>query len=198
MTEEHFAWGAVMTLPRAEAVAEQSVTEAGYVTWLPQYQRRRVLRGVRIENGRRVRSRSDSFILEPAPLFLGYLFVQIPHGDGGYAIDKAHGVSRLLRNASTEEAWGKPKIIRARFIVQLQEWVGKELVERDDGRIVCKAEPFKIRDDIKRGDRVRTPTGIVGELLSLDDRGRADLLSEMLGGVTLRGVDAASLERVCA
>ncbi len=195
-TENHWSWGAATTLPRAETLAAQSVADAGYQVWLPQYNRRRVLRGARIENGRKIRSRHDSISFEMAPLFRGYLFVQVPHNDGGYLIDKAHGVSKLLRAPNTEMAWGKVKIIRARFILHLQEWVNKGLYEDEHGRIV---ETYTPRSDLDIGDRVRTPVGIVGTLRSLDQRGRADLLADMLGAPRMiYDVDADTLELISA
>lgn len=198
-SDDHYAWGAAMVLPRAESIAYQSVTSAGYTAWLPQYKRRRVLRGARIENGRKIRSRVDSICFEMAPLFRGYLFVQVPYGDGGYNIDKAHGVSRLLRTPSTEMEWGKVKIIRARFILQLQEWVDTDLVENERGEIVSKTHDRTVRDDLSIGDRVATPSGIVGTLSKLDERGRAWLLAELLGAQRLiRDVDAETLELISA
>ncbi len=194
--ETSYFWGAATTLPRAEVIAAESVAVAGYQVWLPQYRRRRVLKGARIENGRKIRSRSDSISFEMVPLFRGYLFVQVPHGDGGYLIEKSHGVSRLLRTPNTEEAWGKVKIIRARFILQLQEWVAKGLYEDEHGRIV---ETYTPRSDLEIGDTVRTPVGIVGTLRSLDERGRADLMAEMLGASRpIYDVDADTLEKISA
>lgn len=199
MAEDHYAWGAVMTLPRAELVAKHAIAEAGYVAWLPQYKRRRVLKGARIEQGRKIRSRYDTVSMELTPLFRGYLFVQIPHGDEGGRIDRAHGVSRLLRNANTEESWGRPKIVRARFILQIQEWADRDLIENERGEIVPSSQVVSIRDDLVIGSAVATPSGIVGTLLKLDDRGRADLLTQMLGAPrVISNVDSDTLELISA
>jgi hypothetical protein len=78
--------------------------------------------------------------------------------------------------------------MRARVVLQLREAV--------------EAGTFdEIPDTATLGlainDRVRTPTGIVGTLVALDERGRADLMAELMGADRLvRGVDAASLELV--
>jgi hypothetical protein len=198
-TEDHYAWGAVMTLPRAEVIAEQAINEAGYVAWLPQYHRRRVLKGARIEFGRKIRSRHDTVSLEPTPLFRGYLFVQIPHGDYADVIDKSHGVLKLLRNPSTKYVWPKPKLIRARFIIQLQEWVATDLIEDERGKIVSKSQRQTVRGDLRIGDRVATPSGVIGTLSKLDEAGRAELLTEMLGAPrVIRNVNAETLELISA
>lgn len=195
-TENHWSWGAATTLPRAETIAAQSVADAGYQVWLPQYNRRRVLRGARIEGGRKIRSRFDTISFETVPLFRGYLFMQVPQDDGGDLIDRARGVGRLLRTPSTQFEWGKPRVIRARFILQLQEWVAKGLYENERGEIV---ETYTARSDLDIGDTVRTPVGIVGTLRSLDERGRADLLADMLGAPRMiYDVDADTLELISA
>lgn len=195
-TENSYFWGAATTLPRAETMAAQSLTDAGYQVWLPQYNRRRVLRGARIEGGRKIRSRSDTVTFEMVPLFRGYVFMQVPHEDGGDLIDRSRGVARLLRSPSTELEWGKPKVIRARFILQLREWTDKGLYENECGEIV---ETYIPRSDLDIGDTVRTPVGIIGTLRSLDERGRADLLADMLGAPRMiYDVDADTLELITA
>lgn len=181
------AWAAVETNPQCEDIAEQSIRALGYSPWLPTYEK--LLRGHRIDNGRRIRSRTDS--TEPRPLFRGYLFVPIPSGDAGYSIDTAHGVKRLLRHPHTEEGWGKPKLIRARIIIQLQEVVNVGIWENSEGKL-CFGRP---KLHIAAGDTVRTPIGIVGVVLALDEQGRADLAVEMFGRASVsRNVDAHTLE----
>lgn len=192
-------WAAVETNPQCEDIAEKSIRALGYSPWLPTYEK--LLRGHRIEQGgRRVRSRQDS--TEPRPLFRGYLFVPIPDDNGGYSIDTAHGVKRLLRHPHTEEGWGKPKLIRARIIIQLQEAVELGIWENSDG-LLCYGKPklgVKARRVVngiveEEGDMVRTPTGFVGQLVSLDEEGRYELLAEVLGAKRkVRGDDAHTLE----
>jgi len=181
------AWAAVETNPQCEDIAERSIRALGYSPWLPKFEKR--LRGHRIEEGRRVRSRKDT--TEPRPLFRGYLFVPVPHGDVGYSIDTAHGVKRLIRHPHTEEGWGKPKLIRARVIIQLQEAVEVGIWEDKDGKL-CFGKP---KLHVAEGDTVRTPTGFVGLLVSLDEQGRYELLTEVLGASRkVRGDDAHALE----
>jgi hypothetical protein len=75
---------------------------------------------------------------------------------------------------------------------QLREAVDAGLWEDENGSLrTGDAEP------LSPGSTVRTPTGIVAVVLSLDDKGRADLLAEMLGSSrVIRGVDARRLEFV--
>ena len=70
---------------------------------------------------------------------------------------------------------------------QLLETVDAGLWEDEQGRL--RPEP------IPPGAVVRTPSGIVAVVLSLDEHGRATLLAEMLGQPRLiRGVRADTLE----
>lgn len=184
-------WSAVETIPQCEDIAEQAIRALGYEPWCPRYEK--LLRGHRIENGRRIRSRGNS--TELRPLFRGYLFVPVPHEDAGYAIDTAHGVKRLIRHPHTEEGWGSPKRIRARVIIQLQEAVELGIYENQEGTL-CYGKP---KSHVSEGDTVRTPAGIVGVVLALDERGRVDLLVDMMGRTSVsRNVEAATLERICA
>lgn len=181
------SWSVVETNPQCEDIAEQAIRALGYEPWLPKYEK--LLRGHRIENGRRIRSRGNG--TELRPLFRGYLFVPVPHEDAGYSIDTAHGVKRLIRHPHSEQGWGKPKRIRARVIIQLQQAVDLGIYENQEGAL-CYG---KQRLHIAEGDLVRTPTGIVGLLVTLDEQGRYELLADMLGAKrTVRGVDAHALE----
>jgi len=184
-------WTAVETNPQCEDIAEQAIRALGYDPWLPKYEK--LLRGQRIENGRRIRSRNDS--TEMRPLFRSYLFVPVPYEDAGYSIDTAQGVKRLIRHPHTEEGWGKPKRIRARVIIQLQQAVDIGIWENHEGEL-CYGKP---KLHVAEGDTVRTPTGIVGVVLTLDERGRVDLLVELMGRTSIsRNVEAATLELLSA
>lgn len=188
MTDPHnCGWAAVIAKPQAERIAEAAIAEAGFIAWLPLYRKR--LKGTRIEDGRRIRSRQDG--VEQRPLFPGYLFAQVPHDDPdetSYAIDLARGVLRMMRHPSTGNRWGKPKIIRARVIELIREAV--EAGEFDE---VGADTPITVM----AGDTVRTPSGIVGTIRDLDDKGRAELAYDLFGRAGIsRGVDARTLERV--
>jgi len=183
-------WSAVETHPQCEELAALALLALGYEPWLPRYQK--LLKGRRVENGRRIHSRQDG-LSEPRPLFPRYLFLPLPTEDAGYAVDKANGVRRLIRHPHTEEGWGKPKRIRARIIIQLQEAVERGVWENHDGKL-CFGSP---KLHVAEGDTVRTPGGIVGVILSLDAQGRYELLTEMLGGQRrVRGIEAYALELV--
>lgn len=179
------SWGVVETRPSAEAIAERSLQHLGYRPLVVRYIK--LLRGVRIaSDGRRIRSRKDE--IQPRPFIPGYLFLPIIQGDDATLVDGANGVRRLFRHRDADGYLGKPKIIRARIVQQIIE----AAAARDE-------TPKKVRDDIKPGDRVRIPGGIEAVLLSLDEKGRATYMAELLGGHVPGTIDdARELEMVAA
>ena len=186
---EPAAWCVAATKPLAEHIAATAIDARGYECWVPTYQKR--FRGHRFEHGRRIRSRTDTF--GPRPLFLGYCFVLVPIGDVARDIDRTRGVTKLIRHPPEDElTWGKPKRIRDRVMQQIRDAVEAGLWEDENGTLrTGEAKP------ISPGSTVRTPTGIVAVVLSLDDKGRAELLADMLGSSrVIRGVDARRLEFV--
>jgi hypothetical protein len=188
-TDNEAAWCVAATKPLTEHIAAAALSAIGYECWVPVYRKR--FRGNRFENGRRIRSRNDTF--GPRPLFLAYCFVQVPFGGIARDIDRTRGVLKLIRHAPPDEfTFGQPKRIRNRVMQQLREAVDAGLWEDENGSLrTGDAEP------LSPGSTVRTPTGIVAVVLSLDDKGRADLLAEMLGSSrVIRGVDARRLEFV--
>ena len=121
------------------------------------------------------------------PLIQSHLFVLIPHGDMAWSIEEARGVRHLFRYLETDA----PKRVRWTEMRRLQAAVAAG--QFDTGF------PFKARDGDIPGDLVQTPHGFVGELLTLDERGRAELLTEIMGEKRIvRGVDAHTLQRVIA
>lgn len=188
MTGDVSGWTVVMSDPGSEEKAAGNIAALGYEPLLFRY--RKLLRGIRLIGDRRVRTRQAGTVVE-RPLIRGYLFVEVPFGDKAPAIDGAEGVKRFFRHPprGLEELYGPPKYVRAREIEGIRQAVRSgiynEIEER--GR----------RMDLREGDQVRTPAGIAGRLLGLDDKGRAELLTEMLGGPrVIRDVDARTLELV--
>lgn len=185
MLAQESGWCAVITRPQHEEVAEKAMIDAGYDVWLPRYKKR--LRGVKMVDGRRVRSKSDGFI--ERPLIRGYVFLLLAYGDEAWAVDGLNGIHRVMRHRDVEGYPAAPKRIRGRVLEQLREAVDAGLF--DEVSIIDKVISVQV------GDRVITPSGIVATLLTLDEKGRADLLANMFGAERLmRKVDAAVLELV--
>lgn len=185
-------WGVIEVRSNSEARAERSLIDLGYDPLVVRYNK--LIRGARIDHGgRRVRSRADT--VEPRPFIPGYLFLPIPHGDDATLVDGALGVKRLFRQRDAEGYLGKPKMIRARIVDQI---VVAALAKDET--------PKHARDDLKSrladgGEVVvRSPeNGMVLTLTSLDDKGRAEYFTMMMG-VERRGTieDTAKLELVDA
>lgn len=129
----------------------------------------------------------------PRPLFAGYVFVTVPWGSVARDIERTRGVRQLMRHPPDDEYdLGQPKRIRARIIQQLREIVDMGIWEAEDGTL-----RYGPPERITIGQRVRTPSGIVARVLRLDEKGRADLLAELLGTErVIRGVDVATVEAV--
>ena len=182
------AWCVATTARHSERIAEAALTARGYTAWCPIYTKR--FRGHRLAfDHHRIRSRIDTF--GPRVLFPGYVFVAVPWDSDARDIDTTRGVRALLRHPPPDEySLGEPKRIRSRIVAQLRALCDAGLWEAEDGTL----RPGKA-ERISPGSTVRTPTGLVGQVLRLDDRGRADLLARILGSEhVIRGVEADTLE----
>jgi len=158
----------VETRPNAEALAEKSLQQIGYEPLVVRYNK--LIKGHRYRlNGERVRSRHDE--IQARPFIPGYLFLPLPSGDDATLVDGRDGVKRLFRTRDAEGYLARPKLIRNRIVEQIKA----AALERDE-------TPKPIRDDLKPGDKVRLPSGMIGYLVSLDDRGRAKYVADLLGG----------------
>lgn len=178
-----WSYGVVEVRTNSESIAERSLLAIGYEPLVVRYTK--LLRGVRIAaDGRRVRSRKDELV--ERPFIPGYLFLPLVSEDDATLVDGANGVRRLFRQRDPDGYLGKPKLIRGRIVEQIKQ----AALERDE-------TPKSIRDDLKPGMRVRIPGGIEAVLISLDERGRAEYMAELLGRqVRGRIDDAMSLEVV--
>lgn len=184
-TDANTGWCAVIVQPQREEIAERAIIDAGYEAWLPRY--KKLLRGKKMVNGRRVNSRSDGYV--ERPLIKGYCFVMVPYGDEAWPLDGLDGIHRVMRHRDADGYPAAPKRIRGRVLEQLREAVDAGLF--DEVRVIDKVISVRV------GDRVITPTGIVATLLTLDEKGRADLVADLLGGDRLmRKVDASTLQLV--
>jgi transcription antitermination factor NusG len=166
---ETVGWAAVMTRSQREDDVNETLLRLGYRTYLPHYKRR--LAGVRVDpvSHRRIRTRGLGAIVERA-LFPGYLFVHLRPQLRVRPILVTPGVVRILRHPDEE---AEPQLISDGIIDELRERV--EAGDFDQVPRPGLGKPAR-RIDIKSGDRVRTVQGAVGELIDLDDGGRAQVL----------------------
>lgn len=139
-------WCVVMT--RAEELTAKSLMSAGWRTYLPRF--RRILRGVRIDlrTGRKVRTRGHGEIVM-RPIFTGYVFAELHHGQQWFGIMSERGVTGVLRAAGD----GPPKLISA---------AGIELIRKNE-RAGDYDEPRA-----RRGKDVARPDLGVGDLVGLE------------------------------
>lgn len=178
MIEDPPSWGVVEVRPNMEPVAERSLIRLGYDPLVIRYNK--LIKGCRIApDGRRIRSRKDE--IQPRPFIPGYLFLPIVQGDDASEVDGQLGVKRLFRQRDLEGYLGKPKLIRARIVEQIQ----LAALAKDE-------TPKRVRDDLKPGQRIRTPAGIEAVLLSLDEAGRAKYVADLFGGQVIGSIDDAS------
>ena len=173
-----WSWGVVEVRPNNETIAEKSLGRLGYHVLCVRYTK--LLKGARIAaDGRRIRSRKDE--LQLRPFIPGYLFLGLPDGDDATLADGANGVRRVFRHRDVYGYLGKPKLIRARIVEQIQQ----AALDRDE-------TPKAIRDDLKPGDRIRIPGGIEAILIGLDSKGRAEYFADLLGREVRGRIDDAS------
>lgn len=182
-------WATVMVTGGCEAIAERVLDSIGYEVYLPRY--RAVLKGARLlPTGRRVRSRTDTVIYRP--LFTGYLFAAInDETPSWYAINNSLHVRRVIMSISENEYDEKPIILRNDVIAELKR--RQDAGEWDE---VTDIAAIRARFDAGEDLTVSMPhLGIIGHLSSLDENGRARVLSQMLGSATLT-VEATKLKIV--
>jgi len=146
-------WYVVNTLPHQEARAEANLRRQGYRAWLPS-----------IVRSRRHARRIDTIL---APLFPGYLFVEIDvEREAWTPINGTFGVRRLLCHRE------RPMPVPGDFMEALRQTL-------DVDGVVAVPEP------LKPGQKVRLIAGpfvdCVGTLLHLAANGRVALLLRLLG-----------------
>jgi transcriptional antiterminator RfaH len=151
------AWCVVNTLPGQEIRAETNLLRQGFRAWLPA-----------ILKIRRHARRVDTV---RAPLFPGYLFVQLDLDREAWSpINSTYGVRRLLAQDA------RPETLHARFVADLQKTVG------EDG--TCAVPPEC--EGLLPGAQVRVVWGpfadSVATILELAPKERVLLLLDLLGG----------------
>lgn len=147
-------WYCAGFIKQKEALAIQQLERQDYTVFCPRFLKT-------VSHARQKKS-----VL--APLFPGYLFVQLDlEVDRWRPIDGTVGVTHIIKNG------GRPTPVRRNFMQTL-------LRGADDQGIV------KFREEFEPGDEVRTVggplDGHVGTLLKLKDADRVVVLMSMLGG----------------
>lgn len=163
---EAAAWYVAETLPRAETQAEHHLSRQGFSALCPRF--RKVTRHAR---------RTEQVL---APLFPGYVFVRFDQQrDAWRAINGTMGIRRLV-GADTKS----PQPLPAGVI--------EALLDRCDQGVVSCTLP-----DIQPGREVRIISGPFADLLatvtSLDDKGRARVLLDILGNRTAARIPLAQI-----
>lgn len=145
-------WYAVQTLARREAYALGNLSDQGYRCFLPRFEKS-------VRHARRV-------TLARRALFPGYLFVSLDLARARWrSVNGTRGVLRLVMAHETP--------------LPVPDGVVENLVKLVDPRGLIRLD-----HGLKPGDRVEITRGpfaqSLGEILSLDDQGRARVLIEMM------------------
>jgi transcription elongation factor/antiterminator RfaH len=161
-----FRWYVAQTRARQERLAALNLEAQQFETFLPQ-----ILKTVR--HARRMRT-------VKAAVFPGYLFIRLdPAQHRWRSVNGTIGVSRLL--AGSEGPMPAPIGV----VEALKGYV--------DGRGYCQ-----LRRDLVAGQQVRVTTGpfvsLMGEVLSMDDKGRTRVLLQIMGGKVVTALERSSLE----
>ncbi|HEY4136787.1 MAG TPA: transcriptional activator RfaH [Alphaproteobacteria bacterium] len=149
---EPFGWYVVNALPNQEARAELNLRQQGFRAWLPAFQRTR-------RHARKVETVS-------APLFPGYLFVQLDVAKQAWAcINSTYGIRRLICRHDL------PARLPDGFVDGLR-------AEVEGGLFVAPEDRLAV------GDAIRVTEGpfadCVGRLLSFASQDRVTLLLTLL------------------
>lgn len=166
-------WAVIVTKPGAELTAEKAIEDAGYPIYFPRY--RKLLRGVKIVRGRKVRTRGPGEIVERM-VFPGYGFLVFDPSADHHGLTTCPGVAGLLRTTPSAPLYLLPDhevaALRARV----------ESGEFDDKAIVVPRPVAISKGDIVRVDsEVSELRDLVLHVDSVDDKGRVFALVDMLG-----------------
>ena len=152
----------------------------GVRSYCPMY--RKILRGVRIVDGKRRRTRGAGEVVE-RPAFGRYLFAE-HHRDTLASVIGARGVAKVLRYGD-----GKPKLLADEIIELVRE------MERDDDSKWHEARTTAPASTLKPGDIVRIGdgpfAGLKGRLESIDPMGGVFVLLEHASRGELRARTSA-------
>lgn len=161
-------WYAVQSLFRREPGAQLQLNRQGFRTFLP-------LMTKTVRHARKLKTLR-------AALFPGYLFVilDLEH-DPWRSVNGTFGVSHL--------------IMANDLPLPVPSGVVETLIDYADERNVCRFDR-----DLKQGQSVRVTFGPIaealGEIVSLDDKGRVRVLLEVMGGKVMTTLDRTSVTAV--
>lgn len=159
-------WYVAQTRARQEKLAQMHLEAQKFEVFLPQ-----ILKTVR--HARRMR-------VVKAAVFPGYLFIRLdPAQHRWRSVNGTIGVSRLLSGSEG------PMPAPIGVVEALKGYV--------DEQGYCQ-----LTRDLKAGQPVRVITGpfvsLMGEVLSMDDKGRTRVLLEIMGGKVVTALERSSLE----
>lgn len=160
------SWFVVATKPNSENLAAGHLARQGFAPYVPQ------IKTVR-RHARRVE-------MVKRPLFPGYMFVELdPMITRWRSINGTVGVKHILSNA------GRPQVLASEFIETL-------MAREHDGFIT-------VGTDTRTGDVVRVRGGafdnLIGEVLSVDQRGRLRLLMQLIGRDVVSTIPVTAVEK---
>jgi transcriptional antiterminator RfaH len=160
-------WYVAQTLARREMGAVVQLERQGFHTFLPQ-----MLKTVR--HARQLRT-------VRAAVFPGYVFVRLdPARDPWRAVNGTINVSRLIM---AEDA-----------PLPVPRGIVEALIAYRDATGLCRFDR-----DLQAGETVRVIAGpfaqVLGRIAGLDDKGRARVLLEIMGGAVMTTLERGALER---
>jgi transcription antitermination factor NusG len=160
-------WYVAQTLARRELGAAFQLERQGFRVFLPQ-----MIKTVR---------HARTFRTTRAAVFPGYLFVALALGrDRWRSVNGTFGVSRLIMGESLP--------------LPAPHGVVETLLAFRDSDGLCRFDR-----ELKPGDAVRVVKGplahVVGTIASLDDKGRARVLLDLMGTQLVTSIAMATLER---
>lgn len=163
-------WYVAQTISAREAYAVENLRNQGFACFLPMFEKT-VRHARKLTNVRRA-------------LFPGYIFISFDvTRDRWRSVNGTRGVSRLIM------AQNAPLPAPKNFVQELQAHI--------DARGL-----FQLDRGVKVGARIEVITGPLaehfGEILSLDDRGRARVLIEMMNGKIAVQLERAALSAVAS
>jgi transcriptional antiterminator RfaH len=149
-------WFVANTKPNQETLALEHLRRQGFSAWLPRY--------------RKTRRHARRFDTIQAPLFPGYLFVELdPVSRPWRSVNGTFGVRHLICRD------GAPAPLPADFVRDLR-------AQADDGGLITQALPALAKGMVARV--VAGPfVGCIGTLIELDGRERVKVLLGILGGI---------------
>lgn len=147
-------WYAVNTRPHQEARAVTHLARQGFKAWLP-----------RLRRGRRHARRFEVVL---APLFPGYLFIELdPERQPWRTINATFGVRQIVLGAG-----GGPVALASDFVAALRVHCDTEGVVQDATATLAPGDAVKI---------IAGPfVGCIGELVQLEAHDRVTVLLRML------------------